>query len=118
MVKAFMGILFLAALAVGIDILFTNYKIPVPAPIIVMAGLAVFYAVFGRVPDFIDTASERLFRIFPLLFIPALVGVVTVLHLVAANLIVLLFAITFSSLLGLVVAARLYVFFARKGAKR
>ena len=112
MIKSWMGLLVFAGLAYALDGAFKAYGSPVPAPIVLMALLALFYTVFG-LPDFLAKAAEQLFRVFPLLFIPALVGVVVLLEMVADNVWVLLFSITLSSFLGLVVAGRIYLIFAK-----
>ncbi|MCK0067927.1 CidA/LrgA family protein [Kordiimonas laminariae] len=112
MIKSWIGLLVFAGLAYVLDGVFKAYRSPVPAPIVLMALLAIFYTAFG-LPDFLAKSAEQLFRVFPLLFIPALVGVVVLLETVADNIWVLLFAVTLSSLLGLVVAGRIYLIFAK-----
>lgn len=79
-----------------------------PPAIVGMVLLSLALALYGKVPKILDDGAAFLFRIFPLLFIPAIVGVVTVLDIVFEYWLVLLFAVTASSFLGLLVAALIY----------
>ena len=106
--KSVFGIAFFVASIFAAQWAVEAVGLPVPASVAAMVMIAVGLAVLGKVPSAIEEGAAVLFRIFPLLFIPAIVGVVTVLDLVTNNWLLLIFAITGSSLLGLLVTALLY----------
>jgi len=108
LVKAIIGTVFFVALVIGAEWLMVVFDAVLPPAVVAMIVLAVVLAILGKVPAVLDEGAAFLFRIFPLLFIPAIIGVVTVLDIVAAHWLILIFAVTGSSLLGLLAAAILY----------
>ena len=102
------GLAFFALTVLALDGFRQALGIPVPTPILAMALLAFFFLRHGKVPDFIEDAANTLFRIFPLLFIPALVSIITLTSLVKDHWLVLLLVVTLSSLIGLTGAALTY----------
>ena len=106
--KAIIGTMFFVALVFVAQWLVDVTGLPIPPAVAAMLALALTLAALGKVPVILNEGASFLFRVFPLLFIPAIIGVVTVLDIVAQHWLVLLFAVTVSSLLGLIVSATLY----------
>ncbi|WP_417460509.1 CidA/LrgA family protein [Kordiimonas sp.] len=105
MVKVAGGFVFFALLVLGLDGLCQALGLAIPTPIVAMGVLAIFFVSHGKVPEFIDDTANALFRIFPLLFIPALVSIITLTDLIESHWLVLLLVVTVSSFLGLAAAA-------------
>lgn len=105
MVQTAGGLAFLALLVLGLDGLCQALGLPVPTPIVAMGVLVIFFLRHGSVPVFIDDAAHALFRIFPLLFIPALVSIVTFTDLIKSHWLILFGVVTLSSFMGLAAAA-------------
>ena len=104
---------FLLILVVGLEALLGRMAFIVPASVVAMAVLTLFFVWRGTVPGFIATGATMLFRIFPLLFIPPLVGVIRLKDLVFDNGLALLLIVTLSTFIGLVVTAVLYRWLSR-----
>jgi len=107
-VRAIIGVFFFVGLVAFAGWALRAVHIGLPPAIAGMIVLTVALGLYGKVPKILNDGAVFLFRIFPLLFIPAIVGVVTVLDIVFEHWLVLLFAVTASSLFGLVAAALIY----------
>lgn len=108
MIKIIGGIAFLLLLLLALDGFCEALGFAIPSPILAMAVLLLFLVVHGKVPDFIDAAASLLFRIFPLLFIPALVSTIALADEVRGHWLMLLLVVTISSFLGLLGAALVF----------
>ena len=108
LVRAILGTAFFVALVIGAEWVMAVFGAVLPPAVVAMIVLAAVLAVIRKVPAVLEEGAAFLFRIFPLLFIPAIIGVVTVLDIVAAHWLILIFAVTGSSLFGLLVSAILY----------
>jgi holin-like protein len=116
MIKSLAGVFALLLFAAALDGLVTAFALPLPAPVVAMALLLLFLNWNGHVPDYLDLGIAFLFRLFPLFFIPPLVALVPLRDLIAAHWFVLLFTVTVSTALGLMVTALLYKALRRGGA--
>lgn len=108
LVAGLAGTGFFLLLVLGLEGLLAGVGFIVPAAVVAMALLTLFFLMRGAVPGFIASGATMLFRIFPLLFIPPLVGVVRLMDTVFANGIALLLVVTLSTFLGLIVTAMIY----------
>ncbi len=106
--KSVLGIGFIVLLICLLENFFLFFSFDFPSAIILLIILTVIFSFMGRVPVFLKEGAERLFRVFPLLFIPALVGVAEWLDIVSENIWVLFFSVSVSSLLGLIVTAKVF----------
>ena len=73
-----------------------------------MVVLVVFFLWHGQGPRFIAMGAGYLFRLFPLLFIPPLVGVVRLRNVIIAEWLALILVVTLSTLVGLLATAFTY----------
>ena len=106
--RAIVGVVFFVGLVASVGWALRTAHMGLPPAIAAMLMLTLVLGLYGKVPKILDEGAVFLFRIFPLLFIPAIVGVVTVLDIVFEHWLVLLFAATASSFFGLLVAAFIY----------
>ncbi len=118
MARSLVGVLILMACLYGAAFLARSFVLPFPAPILGLLVLTVFLLLWRGVPDVLAAGSRSLIRIFPLLFIPPIVALLQVKALVLSAPLVLLLAISASTLVGLLVTAFLYRLLVRgEGAK-
>ncbi len=109
------GIGFMLLLVLALDGLVKGFALPLPATVLAMAALTVFFIWNKGVPGFLDAGARGLFRIFPLLFIPALVSTVEIRNFIAQQWVVLLLIVTFSTFAGLVASVLVYRMVAARG---
>lgn len=109
------GIGFFVLLVLALEGLVAGFALPVPSAVLAMALLTVFFVWNGGVPAFVATGAGFLFRIFPLLFIPPLVGIVKLRDVVVAEWLSLLLVVTLSTVMGLLAAAAAYRMFHGRG---
>jgi|GEM_PF-1583537 len=111
--RSLLGVLILMAFLYGAAFLVRAFALPFPAPILGLLMLTALLLLMRRVPAGIAAGSDTLIRIFPLLFIPPIVALLGVKALVLSAPLVLLLAISASTLVGLLVTAFLYRLLAR-----
>ena len=109
------GIGFFILLVLALEFFLTGFGVPVPSAVLAMALLTAFFIWHGNVPAFLATGAGFLFRVFPLLFIPPLVGIVKLREVMVAEWLPLLLVVTVSTVLGLVTAALAYRTFHGRG---
>lgn len=115
MTRTIAGIMFLIVLVQAMEGLATAFGVHVPGAIAAMALLFAFFLWQGRIPDFLEKGADGLVRIFPLLFIPALVMVSDHWAIIAHHPWLLLSAISVSTLGGLAATALIYRYLTRPG---
>ena len=108
MAKSLAGVLILVAFLYCAAFLARAVALPIPAPILGLLMLTACLLLWRRVPVVIAAGSDTLIRIFPLLFIPPIVALLGVKALVLSAPIVLVLAVSVSTLVGLLVTAFLY----------
>ncbi|SDE69896.1 CidA/LrgA family protein [Kordiimonas lacus] len=108
MARSLVGILILMAFLYGAAFLVRSLSLPLPAPILGLLLLTAVLLARRGVPEVIAAGSDTLIRIFPLLFIPPIVALLDVKALVLSAPLVLLLAVSASTLVGLLVTAFLY----------
>ncbi|TNE60546.1 MAG: CidA/LrgA family protein [Alphaproteobacteria bacterium] len=111
------GVGFFAGLVLVVDWAVRHTGLPLPAPVVAMALLVLGLGLQKRVPRTLDAGAGLLFRIFPLLFIPPLVALVAVGDILLRQWLVLLFAVTASTFIGLAVTALLFRAFRKTGGR-
>lgn len=112
--RAIAGISFFSGFVLFLSYSFEAFDVPFPPAITGLIVLFLWLCTQKEAPQFLDEGAATLFRFFPLLFVPPLTQIVGVLDSVYANLAVLLFATTVSSLFGLWITAKLYLWLRRK----
>lgn len=88
--------------------------LPVPGPVIGMALMFAALAVRGSIPEPLGRTSDGLLQHLSLLFVPAGVGVMTQLALVASEGLAISVAVVASTLLTIVVTALLMTWLGRR----
>jgi holin-like protein len=106
--RSLVGILILMAFLYGAAFLVRTFALPLPAPILGLLMLTAFLLAWRDVPDVIAAGSDTLIRIFPLLFIPPIVALLDAKALALSAPLVLVLAVSASTLVGLLVTAFLY----------
>lgn len=81
--------------------------LPLPGPVLGMVLLFLGLVIRGRVPDGLEQTTRGIFANFALLFIPACVGVMVHLKVIAAEALPIAAGVVGSTVLTLVVAGRL-----------
>ncbi len=114
--RAIVGISFFLGFVLFLSYSFEAFGIPFPPAITGLIVLFLWLCTQKKAPQFLEEGAAMLFRFFPLLFVPPLTQVAGVMDSVYANLAVLLFATTVSSLFGLWVTAKLYLWLRRRQA--
>ncbi len=108
MTRSLVGVLILMACLYGAAFLARALALAFPVPILGLLMLTAFLLLWRGVPDVLAAGSRSLIRIFPLLFIPPIVALLQVKGLVLSAPLVLLLAVSASTLVGLLVTAFLY----------
>ncbi len=88
--------------------------LPLPGPVLGMVILFIGLIVRGRVPDGLDKTVQGIFINFPLLFVPASVGVMVHFKVIAAEALPIAAGVLISSVLTLVISGRLMQFLMRR----
>ncbi|MFC4347608.1 CidA/LrgA family protein [Kordiimonas lipolytica] len=114
MVRSLVGVAILVALLYGATLVVRALSLPLPAPILGLLALTAFLVLRRGVPPIIEAGSRALIRIFPLLFVPPIVALLAHKDLVLSAPLMLLLAVSVSTLIGLVVSAFLYRALARR----
>ena len=113
MVRSLVGVFILVALLYGATFVVRALALPLPAPILGLLVLTAFLVLRRGVPPIIEAGSRALIRIFPLLFVPPIVALLAHKALVLSAPLVLLLAVSVSTIIGLLVTAFLYRALAR-----
>ena len=102
------GIFVIALLYFALEGLGRMIVLPLPSAVLGILVLSVLLLWLGRIPDYLGEGAETLIRLFPLLFIPPLVAVSDLGALISRHWLVLLLAVSVSTLTGLWVTAFVY----------
>lgn len=108
--------LLLACQLVG-EILVKLLHLPVPGPVIGMALLFAGLVIRGGTPSILEQTAGRLLGHLSLLFIPAGVGIILYLDLIAENWLPIGAALLVSTLLTIAVTGGVMQYFGQKGGK-
>lgn len=81
--------------------------LPLPGPVVGMVILFLGLVIRGRVPDGLEMVTRTIFANFPLLFVPASVGVMVHFQVIAAEALPIAAGVLVSTVLTLVVSGRL-----------
>jgi len=101
------------------EILSRSLHIPIPGPVLGMMLLAAWYALRRREPSAaISRAADGLLRWLALLFVPAGVGIITILPLLRTAWLPVVVALVGSTLLTLLTTALLMQWLLRRGPRR
>lgn len=96
----------------------TFFAIPIPGPVIGMVLLFVGLVIKGHVPDTLASVGDTLLNNLSLLFIPAGVGVMVHLSLLADDWLPISIALVISTILTIVVSGAMMAFFGRRTASQ
>jgi holin-like protein len=88
--------------------------IPLPGPVLGMVFLFLGLVVRGRVPDGLEETTRGIFSNFPLLFVPASVGVMVHFKVIAEEALPIAAGVLVSTVLTLVVSGRLMQYLMRR----
>ncbi|ARJ67319.1 murein hydrolase transporter LrgA [Magnetospirillum sp. ME-1] len=88
--------------------------LPLPGPVVGMVILFIGLVIRGRVPDGLENVTRNIFANFPLLFVPASVGVMVHFKVIAAEALPIAAGVLVSTVLTLVVSGRLMQFLMRR----
>lgn len=107
------GVLVLLACQLAGEAVARSLHLPVPGPVLGMAGLALLLLLVPRLHTVVGPVAGALLSNLSLLFVPAAVGVVQVLPLLRAEGLAIAAAVLLSTVAALVVTALTFRFVAR-----